>query len=140
MDPTKTTLSDSELQFCSIFFIAGIYFCFISLSTVGFGDLIPDLSGDKAFYGIVYMFYNVIGLSFVSCFICSVVNAIDDFNAMRATMQWAAKSLRISKSNDNNKDGCVELYEVDLKKRQNENDIHLSFQNGGVSMNDNNNI
>jgi len=71
----------------------GIYFCFISLSTVGFGDLIPDISGDKKIYGLVYMFYNVIGLAFVSCFICAVVNAIDDFNSMNEAVKWAARSL-----------------------------------------------
>ena len=40
------------------------------------------------------MFYNVIGLSFVSCFICSVVNAIDDFKTMRETARWAVQSVR----------------------------------------------
>ena len=40
------------------------------------------------------MFYNVIGLSFVSCFICAVVNAIDDFNSMREAIKWAATSVR----------------------------------------------
>ena len=76
------------------YLFAGIYFCFISLSTVGFGDLIPDLSGDKKIYGFIYMFYNVIGLSFVSCFICAVVNAIDDFNSMQEAIKWAATSVR----------------------------------------------
>ncbi len=77
----------------------GIYFCFISLSTVGFGDLIPDLSGDKAIYGIIYMFYNVIGLGFVSCFICSVVNAIDDFKG-----RDVYNSIRRKKSSKNRAD------------------------------------
>ena len=39
------------------------------------------------------MFYNVIGLAFVSCFICAVVNAIDDFNSMNEAVKWAARSL-----------------------------------------------
>eukprot|EP00794_Sanderia_malayensis_P016913 gene16913-18619_t len=80
----------------------GVYFCFISLSTVGFGDLIPDLSGNKAIYGVVYMFYNVIGLGFVSCFICTVVNAIDDFRAIRETAKWAARSVRVKSSAKSN--------------------------------------
>ena len=42
------------------------------------------------------MFYNVIGLAFVSCFICAVVNAIDDFNAMRDAVNWAARSFKPS--------------------------------------------
>lgn len=46
------------------------------------------------------MFYNVIGLAFVSCFICAVVNAIDDFNAMRNAVQWAKRSFSSSSKSE----------------------------------------
>ena len=41
------------------------------------------------------MFYNVVGLAFVSCFICAVVNAIDDFDSMQEALKRAKQSFKL---------------------------------------------
>ena len=61
----------------------GIYFCFISLSTVGFGDIVPTIDNlTEKVFSFIYMFYNVIGLTVVSCFITSLVNSMEDINLL----------------------------------------------------------
>ena len=80
------------------------------------------------------MFYNVIGLAFVSCFICAVVNAIDDFNSMNEAVKWAARSLThksrtASKASSFN----AELQQCDrskTKKEHNGQQLDQSFFGG----------
>ena len=65
------------------FLSTGIYFCFISLSTVGFGDLVPSVNDqEQLIFSVVYMFFNIIGLIIVSCFISSLVNAIEEITLL----------------------------------------------------------
>jgi len=49
-------------------FFESFYFCFITMTTIGFGDLTPSVS-DKAFYMVLYTLYIMIGLAFTSTII-----------------------------------------------------------------------
>ena len=56
--------------------------------------MVPDTSRpDTRIYGLVCLIYNVVGLVIVSCFIGSVVNAMDDFNALKNTAKRALRSI-----------------------------------------------
>ena len=41
-------------------FFDGFYFCFISLTTIGFGDIVPDLDGGSSDYFILYKLHKAI--------------------------------------------------------------------------------
>ena len=71
-------------SYCTLISFLGIYFCFISLSTVGFGDLVPEIdkSTERKVFSCLYMIFNVIGLAIVSCFISSLVNSMEDINTL----------------------------------------------------------
>lgn len=77
-------------------YLDGLYYCFISLSTIGLGDYIP---GDKneqpyrVFYKIATTFYLIIGIMFVMLFI-SVLTQIPELNLARLF------SLEIDSSSD----------------------------------------
>jgi len=49
-------------------FFESFYFCFITMTTIGFGDLTPRIS-DEAFYMVLYTLYIMIGLAFTSTII-----------------------------------------------------------------------
>lgn len=85
------------------------------------------------------MFYNVVGLAFVSCFICAVVNAIDDFNSMREALRWATQSLTLrSRSRSKTSSFGTELQECgrsDSKSESNGNQPDTNHL-GGISTRD----
>ncbi|XP_040563808.1 TWiK family of potassium channels protein 7 [Lepeophtheirus salmonis] len=50
-------------------FFEAFYYCFITITTIGFGDMVPDISGGKTSYMIVSMIYILVGLAFTSTII-----------------------------------------------------------------------
>ena len=44
-------------------FFDGFYFCFISLTTIGFGDIVPDLAGDSGLYMLLSTVYILVGMT-----------------------------------------------------------------------------
>lgn len=78
-------------------FFDGIYFNFIALSTIGFGDLFPRVetatkldrlgaNGKRVFVSSVMMIYMIIGLSITSTVIFSILNAIEEISHIE--VQW----------------------------------------------------
>lgn len=50
-------------------FFDAFYFCFITLTTIGFGDMVPNISADKTSYMLLCMVYILFGLAFTSTII-----------------------------------------------------------------------
>ena len=81
-------------------FFDGVYFNFIALSTIGFGDLFPRVetaskldvlglgpTGKRAFASAVMLLFMVLGLSVMSTVICSILNAIEEMSQVTARLQ-----------------------------------------------------
>jgi len=48
-------------------FFDAFYFCFVTMTTIGFGDMTPSISGrDKSFYMLLCTVYILVGLAFTS--------------------------------------------------------------------------
>ncbi|KAK3748850.1 hypothetical protein QZH41_018737, partial [Actinostola sp. cb2023] len=101
-------------------FFDGVYFNFIALSTIGFGDLFPRVEtatkldrlglgddGKRVFASTVMMVYMIIGLSITSTVILSILNAIEEVSHIE--VRWirngsvhaimSLRKLRTSKGN-----------------------------------------
>jgi len=51
-------------------FFDAFYFCFVTMTTIGFGDMTPSISGaDKSLYMVVVTVYILVGLAFTSTII-----------------------------------------------------------------------
>jgi len=51
-------------------FFDAFYFCFVTMTTIGFGDMTPSISGeDKSFYMLICTVYILVGLAFTSTII-----------------------------------------------------------------------
>ena len=78
-------------------YIDSIYYCFVALATIGFGDLVPndgqppETSFEKALWGLRVLYISI-GLSLVSTVFTAISNAIEEINAL---LGWPNKG-RIS--------------------------------------------
>ena len=78
-------------------YIDSIYYCFVALATIGFGDLVPNdgkppnTSFGKALWGLRVLYISV-GLSLVSTVFTAISNAIEEINAL---LGWPKKGKRI---------------------------------------------
>jgi hypothetical protein len=79
-------------------FFDGVYFNFIALSTIGFGDLFPRIdsatklnrlgdSGKRIFASSVMLVYMIIGLSITSSVILSILNVIEEVSHIE--VEWS---------------------------------------------------
>merc|ERR1719229_366670 len=51
-------------------FFDGFYFCFITMTTIGFGDIVPNITGQgKTVYMLVCMLYILVGLALTTTII-----------------------------------------------------------------------
>lgn len=88
-------------------FFDGVYFNFIALSTIGFGDLFPRVEtatklnrlgdgGKRLFVSSIMLIYMIIGLSITSTVILSILNAIEEVSHIE--VKWirngSVRSLR----------------------------------------------
>lgn len=77
-------------------FFDGVYFNFIALSTIGFGDLFPRVehskkldklgfseNGKRIFASTIMIVYMIIGLSIVSTVIYAIVKAIEEISQVK---------------------------------------------------------
>ena len=81
-------------------FFDGVYFTFIALSTIGFGDLFPRVetaskldklglgeNGKRIFASSIMLIFMIIGLSVVSTVVCSILNAIEEMSQVPARIK-----------------------------------------------------
>ena len=74
-------------------YIDSIYYCFVALATIGFGDLVPNdgrppnTSFGKALWGLRVLYISI-GLSLVSTVFTAISNAIEEINAL---LGWPKK-------------------------------------------------
>ncbi len=74
-------------------YIDSIYYCFVALATIGFGDLVPNdgqapgSAFEKSLWGL-RVFYISIGLSLVSTVFTAISNAIEEINDL---LGWPRK-------------------------------------------------
>ncbi|XP_065066716.1 potassium channel subfamily K member 4-like isoform X2 [Rhopilema esculentum] len=74
-------------------YIDSIYYCFVALATIGFGDLVPndgqapETSFEKALWGLRALYISI-GLSLVSTVFTAISNAIEEINAL---LGWSMK-------------------------------------------------
>lgn len=81
-------------------FFDGVYFNFIALSTIGFGDLFPRVdsatrlnrlgdNGKRIFASSLMLIYMIIGLSVTSSVILSILNVFEEVSHIE--VQWSRK-------------------------------------------------
>jgi len=96
-------------------FFDAFYFCFITSTTIGFGDMTPDIAGkDKSLYMMVCTVYILLGLAFTSTIIEIVrrqmVENLRKMQELRAQIQAQIKLAEtLKKLNDNAEKNNIDI-------------------------------
>ena len=88
----------SDMVFDGWTFFDGVYFNFITFSTIGFGDLFPRVekaskldelgfgeNGKRLFVSCIMLIFMIIGLSVTSTVLCSILQAVEEMSHVPAT-------------------------------------------------------
>ena len=100
----------SDMVFDGWTFFDGVYFNFITYSTIGFGDLFPRVekaskldelgfgeNGKRLFASFIMLIFMIIGLSVTSTVICSILQAVEEMSHVPATWKSVRSSVILSR-------------------------------------------